>query len=374
MQCRNKQDQRGFVSIFTVMIIMSVLTLVAIGFSGIVRQAERRTLDNQLNLQAFYAAESGVNDARRIIDAYVRTNPTSNFDKDSCDGQLAGQNLAYTVDATTNVGYTCVLVDSDPFSIQADSVPPVGTGEPFITSFSTANIISGFTFQWDSDDPTATAPASALTAGSPTLPTATVWGNSIGILRVDLVPLDVTDSLSRQNLVNNGYTFFLYPTSLSGVNTLNTDGNPGINVLNGTNDKAGTSVTQCNNTGYRCRATILLGSTAGALTARRYMVRLQALYNPIKVDFSPFDAVRAAQRMQGGQAVVDVTGKANDVYRRIRTVVPLNVIPGEHPALALLSANSVCKRLSAIAGNTQPDFTGINLTPGENTEACNTVL
>jgi len=43
--------------------------------SNITRQAQRRTLDDQLNTQAFYAAESGINDAKphfRLTQAIAR--------------------------------------------------------------------------------------------------------------------------------------------------------------------------------------------------------------------------------------------------------------------------------------------------------------
>src|SRR5690349_2098676 len=77
--------QQGFVSIFAVLIIMSVLTLIAIGFSMVSRQAEKNTLDDQLNTQAFYAAESGINDVSRIVDAAASG---SRFEKPDCDGNL----------------------------------------------------------------------------------------------------------------------------------------------------------------------------------------------------------------------------------------------------------------------------------------------
>jgi hypothetical protein len=53
----------GFVSIIVCMIIMTILSLITIGFAQIMAREQRQALDRQLSSQAFYAAESGVNDA-----------------------------------------------------------------------------------------------------------------------------------------------------------------------------------------------------------------------------------------------------------------------------------------------------------------------
>jgi Tfp pilus assembly protein PilX len=56
-------NQSGIVSLIIVAILAIVLGLVAIGFSQLTNRELKQAGDRELNAQAFYAAESGVNDA-----------------------------------------------------------------------------------------------------------------------------------------------------------------------------------------------------------------------------------------------------------------------------------------------------------------------
>ena len=60
----SKINEAGFIAIFSVLVIMGILTLLTIGFSNVTRQAQKRALDDHLNTHAFYAAESGINIAK----------------------------------------------------------------------------------------------------------------------------------------------------------------------------------------------------------------------------------------------------------------------------------------------------------------------
>ena len=69
-------NQKGGVSIYVSMAIMTVLMLITLSFATVMAQNYEQTGDSQLNTQAFYAAESGIADARArllgLIDAYGR--------------------------------------------------------------------------------------------------------------------------------------------------------------------------------------------------------------------------------------------------------------------------------------------------------------
>ena len=69
-------DQSGSVSIYVSMFVMAILMLMALSFAGIMGNGYTQTAENQLNLQALYAAETGINDARHrlinLIDEYNR--------------------------------------------------------------------------------------------------------------------------------------------------------------------------------------------------------------------------------------------------------------------------------------------------------------
>ena len=53
---------------------MIVMSLIVLGFAQISRRNQRESLDRQLSTQAFYAAESGVNDARELITTAAQNN------------------------------------------------------------------------------------------------------------------------------------------------------------------------------------------------------------------------------------------------------------------------------------------------------------
>jgi Tfp pilus assembly protein PilX len=58
-----EDKQAGMVAIMVTMILMIVISLIVVGFAQISRRNQRQALDRQLSTQAFYAAETGVNDA-----------------------------------------------------------------------------------------------------------------------------------------------------------------------------------------------------------------------------------------------------------------------------------------------------------------------
>ena len=69
-------NQKGGVSIYVSMAIMAVLMLITLTFATVMAQNYEQTADSQLNTQAFYAAETGIADARArllgLLDAYGR--------------------------------------------------------------------------------------------------------------------------------------------------------------------------------------------------------------------------------------------------------------------------------------------------------------
>lgn len=332
---------KGFVSIFAVLIIMGILTLIMVGFSALVRRTQQQTLDNQLSNQAFYAAESGVNDAAKVLAA----NPA--YSKTTCqDIANDPQEFVYSLDAASSVGYTCVLVNTVNSSLDFSNVPVQGQASPvtFNLRSSSASNISKFDISWSS--------AITNTKRSDTvLPTSSGWGNNLGMLRVDLAPDDSASGYDRASLVTKSFTFFLYPTS-AGLNGPFT-------VSNAT--AAGGSANQgqiyyasnCSVSGgsVACTATIQLSPAS----TTKYVVRLQSLYASSDVSIkNGVDSTGASINWVAGQANIDVTGKASDVYRRIQVRLPINQ-NGLMPAYSLQSANSVCKILSILPGNTVAD-------------------
>ena|GEM_PF-3655237 len=245
-QRTTRNAQRGFISIFSVLIIMSILSLVAVGFSTITRRAQRQTLDEQLSTQAFDAAESGVNDARAALAA----NP--NLTKSTC--QTVGDGFNYNLDTSTNTGYTCLLISNPTADLRFDSVPIEGTSNPKVVNFQTASgqPITSFDIDWDatgSGAGTAAIPSYSTASYPYMLDSAAGWGSKLGIVRVDLRPID--GALDRNTLLTTGYTFFVVPTT-------NSPNGASQGVASLTQNQGGMKFMTCGVAVSPCHATIQL--------------------------------------------------------------------------------------------------------------------
>lgn len=353
----NRSNQQGFVAIFSVLIIMGILTLLVIGFSNITRQAQRRALDDQLNTQAFYAAESGVNQV--IARRSTLTNKESCTDMaDVYDYEVGSDDLG--------VNISCLLIDTDPSSLEFDSVPVVGSN-PVVAYVSSSNVgdtIANLRFSWDSvnqndpisrvggtvyNDANGTDAPGVFDGGLPRLRPSAEWGNAIGMVRVDLIP---ADDLSRGSMTDDGYSFFLYPGANSATDAPGNAIGEGVttSVNPGAVGKGTVAGRKCSLTtgGYRCAANIHLTDPGTA-----YYMRLQSYYGVTKVRVEGANASGGRINFAGGQAVVDSTGRVADVSRRIQVRIPLFETPGYHESFSILSAASLCKRLVVIPGSTQ---------------------
>ena len=336
-----KASQQGFVAIFTTLVIMGILTLLTIGFTFITRQAQRRTLDDQLNAQAFYAAESGVNAARTQLET------NTSYSKSDCGPDATITN--YSVDPAINSRVTCLLVDSDPARIIFDNVPTADRGEPI---FFQAQIPAGATginsvaISWDATtsrpslpNTGAPLPGTAYSDGAHLFTPAATWGNQVGIMRVDILPVGALD---RASLVNNSYTFFLYPNPVGSAGNII---NPGTGPSNQGTILSATCTTNADADGYRCRR--VLGLTGAGGNQFNYYIRMQAYYNTVKTEvefFTSNNGSGTALEIRQGQALIDATGESNGVYRRVQVRAPIGISNGFSPPQALYTADSICKR------------------------------
>src|SRR5688572_5036935 len=117
------KQESGLVSIVVTTIIMLVLTLVVIGFARLSQREQRQALDRQISTQAFYAAETAVNDARDKLKtasaAVLGDEYMDDCDEFSTAVGLTGQRV---IDAAAGVSYSCLMVDPSPTSLEFANV------------------------------------------------------------------------------------------------------------------------------------------------------------------------------------------------------------------------------------------------------------
>jgi len=317
-----QNSQQGIISIMMTIVMMLVISLIVLGLAQISRREQRVSTDNQLSAQAFYAAESGVNDVVNIL----RSNPSAPSKTACNDTTMPYDTLVPTI--STGVSYSCVLVDTSPKTLFGKAGPT-----PSVYSLVSPSSINSLTFSWGPGD----GQAGNIITGCPatlsnvSLFPAASWTCPYAVLRVDLVD---ASSLNRNALFTNNQTAFLIPRA---VGTL---GASGVNLRGAT----------CNIVTQICSYTFT------GLSSNKYYARVSAIYTNGALTICGNSCTAGFE----GQANVDVTGKAQDVLRRVRITVDLTGGNQNRAAqAAILSGDSVCKRFKINDNGTATgDYTG----------------
>lgn len=325
MKCLRQiqHDQRGMASFTVTTVLVLVIALIIIGFAQVAIRNQQETVNRQLSTQAFYAAESGVNKTVASIREKIASGRVPS-DKTSCADTAEYPAIKLKND---DVKVTCLLVSMQSKSLYYSAVTE---NAPVVVPLESANgqRISRVTLTWRSKTggttPTVGCPSSGFG-----LYTRTAWPCGHGILRTDLTDLPS----GGQNDV--AMSTFFYPRPRASVDETTA---PQVNYLNGS------SMTQgyCSDAGSdpKCMATIT------GLDATKYYMNLRSIYRDSAVAITGFDVNGNEVRFKG-QAVIDVTAKAQDVLRRIQVRVPLeSKAVSDLPAYAIESTSSICKRFS----------------------------
>lgn len=313
---KHKLNQSGFASITIALILVILLSLLTVGFAQLARREQRTALDKQLASQAYYAAESGVNDVKALIDS-----GTTDFGATSATQctNLPPPNDP-VINRTSGVKYTCVLIDLKPKNLVFNHVEK---DDERVVIFSNeknglAAKADSFVVSWSSADGKNTPRSNQDNSKD--------WGNSPAVLQVSLTPID---TVSRADLITNTMTAYLYPTASVVDNSVNYATNTVVKKSGG-----------CSGTG-QCKTTFNVYGIANT-----YLLRFLNYYDASTVSIGDAKSGGTPMTFVGAQAQVDVTGKARNVLKRIQVRIPLKPknssdFPGNG-----LEAQHICKRFS----------------------------
>ena len=319
-----QQNEEGFASLVISLILIVVLALMTVGFAQLARREQRDALNKQLANQAYFAAESGINDTIKALPT-LQTDPTVNANQCLTSAQLGG--VASTLGAVNQgTSYTCVLANLTPDSLVKDPLS-ADTGWNTIFSTSGKNPLDKLTINWSSLAGKAPRPGSGTS-----LDTSGAW-NSPAVLQFSLTPL-AAGFMNRDALISDTYTAYLYP-SHTGSGTTTYSVNADAPIVN---------AKSCN-TGI-CSVTISnIGLSPGSVAGEKYILHIFDFYDDSSV------SVTKARSTTGGsldflnsQVQIDSTGKAQEVLKRIQAVVPLNLtntLPNNG-----IEVQNICKRFS----------------------------
>lgn len=348
-----KHNQTGAASLITVIFISLILMIVTVSFIRLAVREQRTSSDNDLTNRAFFTAEAGLEDAKQGIKNYLEDDSYA-LNADTCDPAqgFTGQ-LSTGVEFDTE--YTCQLIDLTPASYVAQldvnetvqtAINPVNEGgNPF--NFDKIRI------RWHALDSSLDGvPASLRT--STDLPEVSDWNNPSNdypaMLIVQFFSHPKSSSFTTTDLgEDDNYIAYLNPynggTDAGDYDTQAGDGE----ILNANCDTGGVG------SQYACEITIT-GFDGNSI--QNYM-RITSLYTGTNVSVELFTDSDAQRYFGDSQAVVDVTARAGDVYRRVQTVLSLselNVLPS--PSTAITSGADICKNF--LVTNDPDDFNGVS--------------
>ncbi len=342
-------DERGFVSLVIALTLIIILALLTVGFAQLSRREQKQALDKHLSVQAYYAAETGVNDAFKAINATDATrifscqpvalsgcNPKADDGKQCIDSPLTDLNVTTTkpkniIDSSANVSYSCVLIDMNPDSlVYTDVAPEVDHNASFTTDLELDDI----TVAWNS--PNLSRLANFPSPATGFIPFAQ-WNDGTiykykwpSLIEFSLTQFDPT-ATSQSALIGSLFTTYLYP---SGSASSAVDYNP----------SATGSITSatCDKTAQICSATIHIPAPD---VHKKYLIHFLPRYNTADVTITGIDRTTGKTvQFIGAQAKIDVTGKAQDVLKRIQVRTPLSK-DGPLPRYPI-EAQAICKRLA----------------------------
>lgn len=341
-------NEQGFVSIVVTVVVMSILGLIVVGFMAVMTREQRQVLDRQLSTQAYYAAEAGVNDAI----AYLHTGGAS---QSTC-GPVPGYDNQ--LDGSNNVSYSCVLIDKSPLYLTLDAA----VGRSAIVPLKASGQIQDIVVSWQ-DSGSGAVPSPSTFISDPThkhaLPANADPSIGTGILRTSVMPFNPGNG--RDQLIDQSSTFFLYPNDDNG-GTNNVQYNQDGAFIDGNCDTAATRPRFCQ---------AVITNLPGKVATNTAYLRFKALYKSVSVHIQARDAAGNPLALSDAQAIVDSTGKASDVLRRIQVSVPL-VNSYNIPEAALNSLETICKRMVVWNGGVFADPpTGDPLFPASETDSCN---
>ncbi len=336
-----RNDQSGMVAIMITMIMMFVITLIVLGFAENTRRNQRESLDTQLGMQAYYAAETGVNTVTKILNGLPAGTDLAAI---STCGTYYGTAYPRPLNPEKTVANTCLMVNPTPASMETDGISASGESVVWDVENAASRVFESLSFSWLPD-----VGGTSTACNSPfrTYPTTSAWNCDRAVLRVDILRADVQTSsslpgsLEATTLAANTATLYMQPTDGTQqgipIKTFNSTSNNNITAYQGA----------CNiKLPNGCSVTVSLDPAA---RASKYYVRITALYGDAKsVRLTGVDSVGATQ-FKNGQVVVDSTGRAQDQLKRIRVRIPLTPSGDNQPTNAVQSAGSTCKDI-LIAG------------------------
>lgn len=340
--------QSGLVSILTVLMFSILVGVLLTGFTRLMIQERRDTLQDALSKSAYNSAQAGVEDAKRAIEACAKGVPgidcsNAGLYRQDCPGFNAvspgfgsGAFAAIGIPAPSGNGsavgepganqrYTCVTI-----SRSGDIVTQLGdessTTNTAMYELLATNPYDTIVFSWHSSAQDGTAVLPPLSSvnndagGQKGNKRKPEWKDANGISYPAVLRVNVIDVDGNYNPTSSSR--FIYPTSDGSTSAIS-----GISHFQKCDPNSDST--------YRCSASLQVPSTN-----KRFVV-VQPLYRGTKVRVSVKNGSTDVA-LSGPQLTIDSTGVTEQVFRRVQTRVTMTSGPLAS-STALDTGYGVCK-------------------------------
>lgn len=361
-------NQSGMASILVVLIMSVVISLIVLGFSQVSTREQNNALETQLSTTAYYAAESGINDAINAIKNNPNLAPSS-YAKNTCGSPGGGSiyNSLYIGNTTNfsqlnsasgegNTTYSCLLINPSPNEIITD----VNSNSQILPIDTEGTAMKSLNLTWNNPNPSATSnPVTewSSTNSDCTLPTispqfnsSTTWNCGLSVLRIDLVPV-AAGQISENDLLTNTMSAFILPNNSPSANGI-------PYTQNSTSGNYPIYGSSCSSTG--CKASINIPAN---LQTTEFYMRISTIYggsNVLTLSATDINGNQAA--LSGVEYVIDATGSSAGVLRRVQVAVPI-IQATNVPGYAIQTTTDICKRFYIIPPGSPGDPNGTGPQP-----------
>jgi Tfp pilus assembly protein PilX len=395
MKNMSTNKQSGAVSLFVVIFAMLLITIVTVSFLRLMIGDLRQATNNDLSQSALDSARAGTEDAKRALLYYQRVcaqglpqcaqfeNASSECNtalrigdvvKSGDEGASAGGatgeikvQQSSSGDAIFDQAYTCVTIQLNTDNVEGE----LANGTSKLVPLKGVAAFDRVRVSWYSQDdistPSTPINLPAQSASAP-LPLNVQTGSGSWpvtrppILRAQLMQYGPAITLSDFDIVtassqSNANTLFLYPTNnASTADTTFTGNDIRANSATDTpdpDDKSSSPLaTRCESSvaggGYSCTKTLILPDPIGGnKNNRTAFLHLLPFYKGTHFEVRLFDGTNAVS-FKGVQPLIDSTGRANDLFRRVQSRVEMTDAAFPYPQAAVDVTTEFCKDFTVI--------------------------
>jgi len=360
MHHNKRNAERGATALMIVVFTVLLLMTITVSFMRLVVQDQERTNNDELSRGAYDSALAGVEDGKRVLQSCIGQSDTSACsaiaagecntihsakvlsvsDSGANTGEVIVQNSSGT-DGGYDQAYSCVKIDRNTSDYQGS----LSDDSSEVVPLQTVGSFTQVTISWFKNPGTGTV-FDLNASPSPLLPIATKWA-AVGktrppLLRVQLIQYNGQNfKLDDFDQSGGSNTLYLYPSSV------------GLSIADFSSDARRSKTNnllipvRCTpgiGSQYICSATLTLplpvGLPAAQIADRRAYLRVTSLYGDTDYTIQP-----VGTELQDVEPAIDSTGRAADVYRRVRARVQL-VSPAEtqlYPRATVDITHNFCK-------------------------------